>query len=519
MTTGRRGRPYQVPDDKTAIGSTGDLDARVGWLLLMSRLHHGDRDLAYGEIFNNALRGVDLHADRSAVSRWESGKVTPRYPVVESYEHVLGLPAGQLTSVVNAYRGELGLPPYSPRPNPIGSADPGPNGVDAMFEAALGGYAAGHIWISLARQIASAQIIYIQADAWRAIAHNLVSEAARSVGSAYLQRVDALRLLLGIRAGQRWVLEAVERHARDSGIDLTPAGVTVLEIASTPRTSELLLDNFLDESRPANCDVAAVAIARKLRAGGYAEDVPSIEKRIHASLTERATMSANIAELIAAMPEPARSRLMRVARLCDADALLASFAQGELVAAETARRVAGRIADRARDLLPSASLYDDDKMTPRLVREALFSGRSRARTLACLTLLASPFRTHLAAALVSEIRQWSLEDPSSVLYAGLLRFLATPDQADVLVSWLSRAPSVLVQEFTMTLGQLGTDGDLGEVVRLLGTRGPYLDSALMYCLGMRQAPILAAIASGTGYAAATRRTARAWIDQGGVVLA
>ena len=109
MAAGRRGRPYQVPEDHTPIGGDSiDIDARVGWLLLMSRLHHPDPDLALGECFNAALRKVGLQADRSAVSRWESGKVTPRYSVLVAYEQALGLRVGQLTSVVNAQRRAFG---------------------------------------------------------------------------------------------------------------------------------------------------------------------------------------------------------------------------------------------------------------------------------------------------------------------------------------------------------------------------------------------------------------------------
>ncbi|MEP6667123.1 MAG: helix-turn-helix transcriptional regulator [Nocardioidaceae bacterium] len=118
MAPGRRGRPYQVPEDTTSLRAASvNVDARVGWLLLMSRLHHHDPDLALGEQFNAALRRVGLQADRSAVSRWESGKVTPRYSVLVAYEQALGLRAGQLTSVVNALRRALGgegLPAWMP---------------------------------------------------------------------------------------------------------------------------------------------------------------------------------------------------------------------------------------------------------------------------------------------------------------------------------------------------------------------------------------------------------------------
>ncbi|MEJ7744611.1 MAG: helix-turn-helix transcriptional regulator [Nocardioidaceae bacterium] len=141
MAAGRRGRPYQVPEDTTLLRSpSADVDARVGWLLLMSRLHHPDPGFALGESFNSALESVGLRADRSAVSRWESGKVTPRYSVLEAYEQALGMPPGQLTSVVNALRRALGgeglstwMPVLSPK-SPQFHAE-----LDHLFETLIEG--------------------------------------------------------------------------------------------------------------------------------------------------------------------------------------------------------------------------------------------------------------------------------------------------------------------------------------------------------------------------------------------
>jgi len=60
----------------------------------MSRLHQGNAELALGGPFMNALSEAGLQADRSAVSRWESGKMQPRFAVLTAYEQVLGLPEG-----------------------------------------------------------------------------------------------------------------------------------------------------------------------------------------------------------------------------------------------------------------------------------------------------------------------------------------------------------------------------------------------------------------------------------------
>src|SRR5262245_10354627 len=202
MPAGRRGRPYQVPVDDTPInGPTVDVDARVGWLLLMSRLHHRDPDLALGESFNTALRGVGLQADRSAVSRWESGKVTPRYSVLVAYEHALDLRPGQLTSVVNALRRAYGgaqlaawMPVLDPTSERVHTT------LDGLFDSLLDGEGTGSEWTLLGQHVTTAGTVYVPSRLWQQLSESLVSELSRGVGVAYLQRLEAVRLLMEQRA-------------------------------------------------------------------------------------------------------------------------------------------------------------------------------------------------------------------------------------------------------------------------------------------------------------------------------
>ena len=149
MAAGRRGRPYHVPHDATPVnGPTVDVESRVGWLLLMSRLHHRNPELALGGSFNEALRAAGLQTDRSAVSRWESGKVTPRYSVLVAYEQALGLRAGQLTSVVNAQRRAFGSGANQAAWMPIldASSDGFQRRLDSLFDGLLDGPGTGPEW-------------------------------------------------------------------------------------------------------------------------------------------------------------------------------------------------------------------------------------------------------------------------------------------------------------------------------------------------------------------------------------
>ena len=56
MTTKRPGRAQRIAYDYTPLNATQpDIDARIGWLLAMSRLHHPDETHRDGRRFAEAL--------------------------------------------------------------------------------------------------------------------------------------------------------------------------------------------------------------------------------------------------------------------------------------------------------------------------------------------------------------------------------------------------------------------------------------------------------------------------------
>ena len=86
---------------------TSTTDARIGWLLAMSRLHHPDPSWGDGRQFAAALGEAGMRASRSLVSRWESGEIPISYEAMAAYERVLGLPTGQIASVTAYIRASL----------------------------------------------------------------------------------------------------------------------------------------------------------------------------------------------------------------------------------------------------------------------------------------------------------------------------------------------------------------------------------------------------------------------------
>ena len=121
------------------------------------------------------------------------------------------------------------------------------------------------------------------------------------------------------------------------------------------------------------------------------------------------------------MPEPARSRLLKASLgLVGHDELAQAAAHGERFSPDTTRRVSQRIADKVRAMLSGGNLYDDDRLTPRLIREGLFAARSNHMHYAAIALLGSPMRSPLAQVLTEEIRQWSVSGSFDLMTGALL---------------------------------------------------------------------------------------------------
>ena len=159
-------------------------------------------------------------------------------------------------------------------------------------------------------------------------------------------------------------------------------------------------------------------------------------------------------------------------------------------------------------------------MTPRIIREALFSARGEHRHHASLLLLGSPFRKYLAAALAEQIDAAdSWEDPAVPRMQRLLRYLAGPEQEPTLLRWAATADDNSLRDIALTLGHLPPSGaDLGVLVARLKGDNAMPDRGILYGLGMRQDRALIALANDQNRPADLRSAASWWLRQGGAVL-
>ena len=108
MTTRRPGRTQRIAFDETPLSAAHpNIDARIGWLLAMSRLHHADETYQDGRRFAEALGEAGFPASRSLLSRWESGEIPISYEGMTAYEPVLGLEVGQISSITGYIKASI----------------------------------------------------------------------------------------------------------------------------------------------------------------------------------------------------------------------------------------------------------------------------------------------------------------------------------------------------------------------------------------------------------------------------
>jgi hypothetical protein len=361
--------------------------------------------------------------------------------------------------------------------------------------------------------------MYVHGKVWDALSHKLINQLARSVGVAYLQRLEAVRLLLEHRVAHPWLLKAVGDYLDDDAVQIINDPMGILEISQAPVAAEVILERLFTTQSQDVFGAAVDAAAIKIQDDFYGpQEIRKIEHVVLAKLSEPNATASGLEELINALPEDSQARLLAGSRgIVGHQELVEVAAHGERFSPDTTRRVSQRIADTIREQLPAGNLYDDDKMTPRLIREALFSALSNRMHFASIALVGSPFRPYLAAALADEIQQVGLDDPLAPRFARLLRYTASPAQEERLLEWLPKAPSQVARDMALTLGHLPSDRPLDEMVTLIAGDRSVLDRALLYGLGMRRAEALSRVAEDPEQPEHVRAAAQWWMRQGGAV--
>jgi hypothetical protein len=349
-------------------------------------------------------------------------------------------------------------------------------------------------------------MLYLHGSVWHDLTYRLIEELARSVGLAYLQRFETIRVLLEHRIASSWLLRAAGDYLMDPAVQVVQDPVGVLEVSHSPEAAAVLLDKFVQTESEVVFDAAVAGLAYKVARGQYGRtNLERIEATLLRAMRNRSREISGLEELMVAMPESAQARLMDAARgLRGHQDLALVAAHGEWVRPDVARRVTQEIADDVRALLPSAALYDEDPMTPRILREALFSARGTHRHVSSLLLLGSPFRSYVAAALAARIDAGEGDRSVTECMLRLLRYVVGEEQESLLLKWIPGADRPTACDMALALGHLPESSEL--------------DRAVLYALGMRRDEALVQVAKDDGRATPVRDAASWWLRQGGAVF-
>ncbi|MFZ5847276.1 MAG: hypothetical protein ACOYX5_07850 [Actinomycetota bacterium] len=524
MTARRPGRVQKIAYDDTPLSSRKpDIDARIGWLLAMSRLHHPDPEMADGRRFVQALAAVGCTASRSLVSRWESGEIPISYEGMAAYEKALALVPGQVSSITGYVRAAIpGVKTRVARPQLDPATPEFSRRFDELIDLAEDDAACATEWQDLGWHLAAVPLAHLRAHTWEKITRQVVNRLPRSLKVPYRQYSTAAMNLAASPRAQDYLTDAVHDYIHTPGVQVLTNPIGILDQLPTRKAAEMVLD--LVEEPPSEA-VGALAVwvaAQKVTRGDF---TPEERSRLDMLVLRRwranpAKASAELAELIACLPEGLRSTLTDAAAKAGRRKLEYVVESGEDLAPNMARGLSHDLAEAARAQVPNEPTYDEDRMLQRLVREALFHRDSERRHLASLLISASPFGEALADGLLSLIGVANAPTPVRVRAATLARYLSTDAHRLRMVGFLDDANDEVGTFVAQAIGHMTFTSFSDQVLRSsLQDEWSPRERAKMYALGMTGSPGLEVLARSRNTPEWQRTAARWWIAQGPAVRA
>ncbi|TIC89156.1 hypothetical protein E8D34_01255 [Nocardioides sp. GY 10113] len=393
----RRGRPQRLPFDNTAVSSTAiDGNKRLAWLMAVSRLDACERTAANRSDFAADLRALDIRADSSRISRWESGlePISPR--LVRGYETVAGL-APHTIDTLRRRLVRLGhLRPVAAR----GWSPVAERSVDALLIEVAEERITGSGWLELADCVTTFEHIYLPEATWQLLVDRLLGELVRARGLAAARRYEAAAALIRHPAARAHMSRGVGRLVLAPGAQLiTPA---LLLLAEAPDEGlRTLVQRLLASPTDSLRGAAEILAARLVSDGSLAPDSPELEAHVGYTLQHgHDRPRAAILELASLLPEAAFARVLsatksRAAQQC----LIRVRESSEVVEPDLARSISDHVAGVVEDAT-GRTAHDPDRMLRTVLRTALFHGRRERRHTATQLLLASPYAGQVNAAVL-----------------------------------------------------------------------------------------------------------------------
>lgn len=524
MTTRRPGRVQQIAHDDTPLNSSKpDIDARIGWLLAMSRLHHPNAELGDGRRFVAALADVGFPASRSLLSRWESGEIPISYEGMSAYEAALGLEAGRISSLTGYIRATLnGVRTRVVRPKLDPSSREFAERFDELLDRAEDGDALARDWQELGWHLSVAPMVHLRAGTWEALTHRLVNELPRSVKVAYRQYSTAAMNMASVVRAQGFMVDAIKAHVADPDAQVITNPMGLLDRLPTRDAARFLLDMIANPPNEPLFSVAVWCATTKVAIGDFTPDERSeldmlVLRRWRQNPSKA---SEELAQLIANLPEGMRSTLVHAATKAGRRKLGYVVEHGEEMVAHKARTIAHDLAENARARVPQEPLYDEDRMLGRLIREALFHRDSERRHLAALLIASSPFGEAVTDELLQILGDDGYPQWMRNRSATLVRYLSTDVHRLRLLALIDHPEDDIAAPVAQGLGHMTPTPLADQALRnSLGKEWSLRERAKVYALGMTGSDGLQAIMRSTDAPEWQKSAARWWSTQGPAIRA
>jgi hypothetical protein len=517
----RPGRVQKIAYDATPPSSSKpDIDARIGWLLAMSRLHHKDAAMGDGRAFVEALGDAGLSASRSLVSRWESGEIPISYEGMSAYERALGLQTGQISSLTGYVRAAIpGLKARVARPALDPSSTQFADRLDALIDLAEDGGALAPDWQDLGWHLAAAPLVHLRATTWEVLCARVVNLVPRSIKVPYRQYSTAAMNMASVRRAQDFLTNAVVAHVRMPHAQVLTNPIGLLDQLPTRRAAKLTLDLIEDAPTDAVFALAVWVAAQKIKHGAFTLDERGRLDMMVLQMwrSDPVKASDELPELIASLPEGLRSTLTNAASRAGRARLGHVVETGEHVPPGMARGLTRDIAEAARSQAQQEPAYEEDRMLARLVREALFHRDSERRHLAALFVAASPFNDAVADELLGLLTgDWPTAARQRA--AVLVRYLSTDVHRLKMLRFVEDRQSDVSTPLVQGVGHMTFTDFSDQVIRSsLQPQWSPLERAKVYALGMTGSPALTTLARSPNTPTWQKDAATWWLTQGAAV--
>lgn len=521
MTTKRPGRIQKIAVDETPLNAHPDIDARIGWLLAMSRLHHRDQTYLDGRRFAEALGHAGFPASRSLVSRWESGEIPISYEAMTAYETVLGLQVGQISSITGYVRATIpAVKARVVRPKLDPSTPEFADRLDELIDMAEAGTAYARDWQELGWHFAAAPMVHLRRSTWEELSGRLIHQLPRTIKLAYRQLSTAAMNIAALPRAQDFMVDAIAQYISDPAVQIITSPAGLLDRLPTRRSARLVLEMV---EKPQNSLTYAtgvwLATQKVIRRDFDERERTELDMLVlKAWRRSPAQASEELAELIAELPEGMRATLVHAADKAGRRKLGYVVEHGEDLVASKADQFSNDLVVAARARVPQEPTYEEDLMLPRLIREALFHRDSERRHLAALLIASSPFGQAVTDELLLRLAgPWNVEWIRARL-STLVRYLSDDSHRMRMLAVIDDASDEVATPMVQGIGHLDYSATSDQAIRnSLGNEWSRRERGKMYALGMSGSPGLLAITKSSSAAHWQQAAARWWIGQGAAI--